>query len=110
MSAGDQGHAGRVTSSGLVRDEKANRAPKFILGAGAALCMLCCAAPLLIGAGIGGSALIAFAAHAETVAMVLLATAVVTYFVLRYRARNVLKEGAACSVDCASRPRDRKVA
>jgi hypothetical protein len=107
--SGEQIRAGSATSSGLARDPKANRAPKFVLGAGAALCMLCCAAPLLIGAGIGGSALIAFAAHAEAVALGLLVTAVVTYFLLRYRARTVVKEGAACSVDCASRPRDRPV-
>lgn len=105
MSSTQQASAGSAASSKLERDEKADRAPRFVLGAGAALCMLCCAAPLLIGAGIGGSALLAFAAHAETVAMVLLGVAVVAYLALRYRARHSLREGAACSVDCASRPR-----
>lgn len=82
------------------------RAPKYILGMGFLACALCCSAPLLIGLGIGGASLAAFAAHAEQISAGLLLAAVVTYGVMRYRASR--RTGVACSVDCASRPANRK--
>lgn len=94
--------------TGLDQRSSGQKAPKFVLGAGILACALCCSAPLLIGLGIGGAALTALAAHAEKISAGLLALAVVTYFVMRYRAAR--RTGATCSVDCASRPANKRQA
>jgi len=94
--------------TGLEQRSSGEKAPKFVLGAGILACALCCSAPLLIGLGIGGAGLTAFAANAEKISAGLLALAVVTYFVMRYRASK--RVGAACSVDCASRPASKRQA
>jgi hypothetical protein len=94
-------HTNHVASQDEQHRRGAGRLPGLIASVGLSLCALCCAAPLLIAAGIGSTALLAYAAIGEKVGLGLAVAAVVAYVVARYRRRSA----QVCSINCATRPR-----
>jgi len=85
----------------LNQRRRIGRLAGLIASVGLSLCALCCAAPLLIAAGIGGTALLAYAAVGEKVGMGLAVAAITAYLVARFWRRSA----RSCSIDCAARPR-----
>lgn len=96
------------TSHGTPQTEQRSigRLPGLIASVGLSLCVLCCTAPLLIAAGIGSSALLAYTAVGEKVGFGLAIAAAGAYLISRYRQRNA----QVCSINCAARPRRPDVA
>jgi len=93
--------AAALDANGQSSGRRTGRIAGLAASIGVAMCALCCTAPLLIGAGIGSAALLAYVGIGEKVGMALLALSVVGYLIARYRRRHT----AACSVHCVARPK-----